>query len=44
MARGGASFEAILKHYYTGVSVASLEPEPAVVREARAEPRAGPAR
>jgi stage II sporulation protein D len=44
MARGGASFEAILKHYYTGVSVASLEPEPAVVREARAEPRAGLAR
>jgi hypothetical protein len=24
MARAGASFEDILKHYYTGVSVASL--------------------
>jgi peptidoglycan hydrolase-like amidase len=26
MARAGASFEEILKHYYTGVRVTSLEP------------------
>jgi stage II sporulation protein D len=28
MARAGASFEEILKHYYTGVSVAALAPPP----------------